>query len=74
MRTEHVAAAVAVERMWIWGRAGYSATELATMSHTVMSGGTVTYDTYDAFGQYAGRTTIEPEDFPVTLVTETTQD
>jgi hypothetical protein len=65
-----VNATVALERMWIYARQ-LNATEKDTLSHTLMCGGEVTYTACDVFGQPIGQTTLKPQDFPVTLVTET---
>lgn len=69
MKLEHVAARVALERMWIYARE-YTVSEREDMSHRVLCGHKVTYVATDDNDNRIGSTTIEPEDFPVTLVTE----
>lgn len=71
MQQENVPATVALERMWIYARE-LSVTERETLSHSLLSGSTVTYLAHDSYGKVIGRTRIKPEQFPVITVTETT--
>lgn len=71
MKLEHVAATVAIERMWLWARE-LSVTERETLTHRVLSGHEVTYISVDALGKRIGNTRITPETPPpVAYVTET---
>ena len=71
MKTEHVKATVALQRMWIYATDN-SVSEREDMSHRILCGHEVTYVACDVYGAPIGSTRVTPEDFPVTLVTETT--
>jgi len=71
MKLEHVQVTVALERMWIYAR-HLSTTQKDNESHALMSGHAITYEAYDNTDKFIGRTRVEPEDWPVTCVTETT--
>lgn len=71
VQLQHVSAAVAIERMWIYARK-MSAGELSTATATVLAGKPVVYDAYSADGAYLGTTHILAETSPpVATVTET---
>jgi hypothetical protein len=70
-KLEHVAATVAIDRMYIYARR-LSVTERGTLAHTLLSGHEITYQACDALGQPIGTTHVTPETFPpVAYVTET---
>lgn len=71
MQLENVPIETALRRMRIYTAGQVSVAEYRDTAKALLSGHEVTYTAYDTFGQPIGQTRITPQDFPVTLVTET---
>jgi hypothetical protein len=71
MKLTNVSARVAIERMWIYATA-LDVNAREDLQANLLNGHAVTYLAYTRDGEAIGRTRLEPEQFPVMTVTETT--
>lgn len=73
MTLEHVLVEAAIRRMQIYGR-GLTIAGRVNLAHVLRSGRPIRYVAYNSSNEPIGTTTVTPEDFPVTLVTEVNTD